>query len=317
MGSEMARCSPYGNAEATRPTKRFGGPAGSYTYNGVSYPYGYSFTMQPTRKKQVDPTYAGYAAWPTSVGVVFALMLAKASLFSEARFQWRQFRNGRPGPLFGNTELEALEAPWPNATTGDLLSRLIQGLRPDRATSTGGRTGDGLTPLRPDWVTIVVGSNMDTDNPAAADRRSGRGLHLPPRRAQLRRRPHRSTCRGGLSLHRAPPTRSRGSGDNPLTSILQEVMADEAATAHKLKFFEGGATPNLAVSVDLPDPDDFFEFVKRYREEGEGVANAYKTLFFNTGTTFQTVGTDLRQLDFKVTQGAGETRIASAAGVPQ
>ena len=93
-------------------------------------------------------------------------------------------------------------------------------------------------------------------------------------------------------------------------------MADEAATAHKLKFFEGGATPNLAVSVDLPDPDDFFEFVKRYREEGEGVANAYKTLFFNTGTTFQTVGTDLRQLDFKVTQGAGETRIASAAGVP-
>ena len=101
-----------------------------------------------------------------------------------------------------------------------------------------------------------------------------------------------------------------------LTSIMREVYADQAATQHKLKFFEGGATPNLAVSVDIPDPDDFFEFVRRYREEGEGVANAYKTLFFNTGTSFQTVGTDLKQLDFKVTQGAGESRIAAAAGVP-
>ena len=117
-----------------------------------------------------------------------------------------------------------------------------------------------VTPLRPDWVTIVVGSNMDTDNPAAADRRSGCGLHLPPRRTQLRRR-HRSTCRRVCHFTGLPPTRSRGSGDNLVTSILQEVMADEAATAHKLKFFEGGATPNLAVSVDLPDPDDFFEFV--------------------------------------------------------
>ena len=44
--------------------------------------------------------------------------------------------------------------------------------------------------------------------------------------------------------------------------------------------------------------------------------NAYKTLFLGAGATIQPVGTDIQQLDFKVTQGAGETRIAAAAGVP-
>ena len=165
---------------------------------------------------------------------------------------------------------------------------------------------------------IVVGSNMDTDNPAAAIDAQVAGYIYHPGGRNSGEDP--IALRVEEVCHFTGPTPdpfSRFRGQSWLTSILQEVMADEAATAHKLKFFEGGATPNLAVSVDLPDPDDFFEFVRRYREEGEGVANAYKTLFFNTGTTFQTVGTDLRQLDFKVTQGAGETRIASAAGVPQ
>ena len=46
--------------------KRFGGPAGSYTYNGVSYPYGYSFTMQPPRKNKSTPPTQATPAWPTS-----------------------------------------------------------------------------------------------------------------------------------------------------------------------------------------------------------------------------------------------------------
>ena len=293
-------------------------PWTSFTYNGNTYPVlGPQFTMQPQRVEEVDPTYAGYArlAYHSSAPV-FALMLARASLFSEARFQWRQFRNGSPGPLFGNQELELLENPWPNATTGDLLVRLIQDY--DLTGNFYGRVHqDGIDPLRPDWVTIVVGSNIDTDNPAAAiDARVAGYVYHPG---------GRNSGETAVPLlveevcHFTGPTpdpMARFRGMSWLTSIMREVYADQAATQHKLKFFEGGATPNLAVSVDIPDPDDFFEFVRRYREEGEGVANAYKTLFFNTGTSFQTVGTDLEQLDFKVTQGAGESRIAAAAGVP-
>jgi hypothetical protein len=46
-----------------------------------------------------------------------------------------------------------------------------------------------------------------------------------------------------------------------------------------------------------------------------GVRNAYKTLALGGGATPHVVGKDLQQLDFKVTQGAGETRIAAASGV--
>jgi hypothetical protein len=58
------------------------------------------------------------------------------------------------------------------------------------------------------------------------------------------------------------------------------------------------------------------DWVDKYRAKNEGVGNAYRTQFFTAGTTVEVVGKDLQQLDFKVTTGAGETRIAAAAGVP-
>ena len=87
-------------------------------------------------------------------------------------------------------------------------------------------------------------------------------------------------------------------------------------TAHKQKFFENGATPNLAISLDLNDPDRFSKWQEKIRTNFEGVDNAYKTLILGAGATVQPVGTNIQQLDFKVVQGAGETRIAAAAGVP-
>jgi phage portal protein BeeE len=93
-------------------------------------------------------------------------------------------------------------------------------------------------------------------------------------------------------------------------------MADGAATAHKLKFFENGATPNLVIKrADAPDKTVFKEWVKLMEEGHAGAANAYKTLYLTAGADATVVGKDLQQLEFKVTQGAGETRIAAAAGV--
>jgi phage portal protein BeeE len=54
----------------------------------------------------------------------------------------------------------------------------------------------------------------------------------------------------------------------------------------------------------------------RFRAGHEGALNAYKTLFLAGGADVKTVGTDFKQLDLKAVQGAGETRIAAAAGVP-
>jgi hypothetical protein len=102
-----------------------------------------------------------------------------------------------------------------------------------------------------------------------------------------------------------------------LTPVLREIMGDQAATEHKLMFFENGATPNMVVSMS-PDiqPSKFREWEEIFRESTEGVANAYRTLFLGGGADVNVVGSHFQQIDFKETQGAGETRIAAAAGVP-
>ncbi len=51
-------------------------------------------------------------------------------------------------------------------------------------------------------------------------------------------------------------------------------------------------------------------------EEHQGAQNAYKTLHIGGGGDPMVVGADMKQIDFKVTQGAGETRIAAASGIP-
>src|SRR5690606_1606937 len=61
-----------------------------------------------------------------SNGIIFACNLARASVFAEARFQFRRLQDGRPGDLFGTRELGVVESPWPGGTTADLLTRMIQ-----------------------------------------------------------------------------------------------------------------------------------------------------------------------------------------------
>jgi hypothetical protein len=60
---------------------------------------------------------------------------------------------------------------------------------------------------------------------------------------------------------------------------------------------------------------DFQTFVRKLEAGHAGAANAYRTLVVGAGATPHVVGKDLHQLDFKNTQGAGETRIAAASGV--
>jgi phage portal protein BeeE len=102
-----------------------------------------------------------------------------------------------------------------------------------------------------------------------------------------------------------------------LTPILREIQADESMTRHRRKFFDNGATPNMIIKHDISANE---EKVKRFaqvmKEKHGGTENAYKTLHLYPGADATVVGKDFRQIDFKGVQGAGETRIAAAAGVP-
>lgn len=101
-----------------------------------------------------------------------------------------------------------------------------------------------------------------------------------------------------------------------LTPVLREVEADKGATSHKWNFFKRGATPQVVVTYDKDvSPEEFQKFIDKFRSQHEGADNAYRTLHLAGGADVTVIGQSLQQLDFKATQGAGETRIAMAAGV--
>ena len=252
-------------------------------------------------------------------GVVFACMLARQMLFSEARFAWRKFRNGQPRSLFTTSELALLERPWPTGVTGDLLTRMIQDAdlggaayhtTIDASGRIGGRgPGARVKRMRPDWVQIIIGS--DSGNPYDLDAQPAGFLYSPPQAD-----PVLLTTSQVSMFAPIPDPIAQYRGMSWLTPVIREIRADQAATDHKLRFFKNGATISTVVSLDQKvGPAAFEQFVSRMRAATEGVDNAYKTLYVGGGADVTLNGSTMQQLDFKVTQGAGETRIASASGM--
>jgi len=76
-------------------------------------------------------------------------------------------------------------------------------------------------------------------------------------------------------------------------------------------------TPNMVVKgIPALSIEEFTKYVDMLEDRHTGLANAYRTLYLTAGADATVVGSDLRQLDFKATQGAGETRIAFLGRVP-
>ncbi|REE62131.1 phage portal protein BeeE [Streptomyces sp. 3212.3] len=247
-------------------------------------------------------------------GPIFALMTARQMVFSEARFQFRQMRNGRPGDLFGTPDLALLERPWPGATTGDLLSRMIQNADLEGNAYVTNYNPGRLKMLRPDWLTIVTGSQEEPGLPSEAiDSELVGYMYDPPTGSE----PWFLLPEEVAHFAPIPDPEFQFRGMSWLTPVIREIVADAAATRHKLKFFENGASPQVIVSFDASvSADKVRKFATLMDSEHRGVDTAYKTLYLGGGADATVVGKDLQQLDFKATQGAGETRLAAAAGVP-
>ena len=279
-----------------------------FGYNGVQY-------ATPTQsQEEIGPVYTSVArAAVKSNGVIFACMLVRMLLFAEARFQWR--RDGTQNDLFGTADLKLLESPWPGGTTGDLLSRMIQHVDIGGNAFVARRPGK-LAVLRPDWVKIVVGTGGDPESAAWDVDAEVLGYVYQPGGPGSGRDPVTFLAEEVAHFAPLPDPEARFRGMSWITPIIREVMADKAATEHKLMFFENAATPQLAVKLDVPDLEQMKRWIQLFRDNHEGAANAYKTLYLGAGADVTVVGANLQQLEFKVTQGAGETRIAAAAGVP-
>jgi phage portal protein BeeE len=99
--------------------------------------------------------------------------------------------------------------------------------------------------------------------------------------------------------------------------VLSDVTADDELSTYKHSFMRNAATPNLVVSFDPSVTKEAFETFKQRMEAGHrGVDRAFKTLYLGGGADVKVVGANFDQLNLKAVQGAGETRIAAAAGVP-
>jgi hypothetical protein len=287
-----------------------------YTIGGNQYVLPVTFTQSGPKQPPVTAEYLSLVSGVRANAPLFSVVDTRARLFSEAEFTFKDFDTGR---TFDDAALRPLQEPWPNGTTGDFL-RLLE-----TAVSCGGssytwrdnRNGQ-LRWLRPDWVTIVLKSSTNPTNPAFALDWEIVGYIYEPVGVSGDTAPQFLPVDEVAHWTPIPDPVAPWRGMSWISPIVREVMSDGAATDHKLKFFEHGATPNLAIKFpeSITNVAKFKELKEAMEDSHAGTRNAWKSLYLAAGADVVTVGTDLGKLDFSKLQGGGEVRIAVAGGVP-
>ncbi len=239
-------------------------------------------------------------------GPIFSLIAFRSDLFSQVRWAFRERTNGKPGDLSSPPRLNFLnDDPQLNkwmVIDNDLAGNFY-----------GYRDGNSIIRLRPDWVQLAYDKPLEKwdakvaaylyfeGGPAGKDPKDA--IHFVPEEI--------------VHWYDRPDPDRRGLGMSWITPIAREIAADNAANTHKLKFFENAATPNLVFKFPPEKtPAQVKEFKEMVDVENVGPYNAYKNLYLGGGADATVIGADLKQLEFSITQGKGESRLASAARVP-
>jgi phage portal protein BeeE len=286
-------------------------------FGGGAYPFGLNTTYANLRIQEISADLPGYAQALRQSPPAYAAQMVRALVLSQVRFTFRNLLStATPRRTFGTKELGLLEKPWPNGTTGELVSRMEwhAGLA-GNAFVLGRR--DRLRVLRPDWVMIIYGSHQEPDD--AAHALDGDIIGYAYANGGFTSGNKIQTLLPADVAHWSPipdPERA-GVGMSWITPAVREIRGDIAATEHKLQFFRNGATPNLVVKgIPAATKAQFDELVDGMEQNHNGVRNAYRTLYLTAGADATVVGSHLGQIDFKGTQGTGETRISVLSRVP-
>jgi LAGLIDADG DNA endonuclease family protein/portal protein len=243
--------------------------ASYFSFGGLTYPLIQTTMGSVDKERVVGNAVAAFKG----VSSIFALIQARVQVFSQVRFQYTRFNGSMPGDLFGTPDLAVLEHPWPNGHTAQLLAKMeidncITGnayiVRPRK---------DRLARLRPDLVTICLGSEYDADTPADAPDVEIAGYAYFPRSG----RPEWFWPDEIAHYTTMPDPDYQFLGMSWMTPCLREVQADALTVEHKYRYFSNAATPNLAIKFD---PAVGIETVKAFKEllenEHRGAFNAYK-----------------------------------------
>lgn len=296
------------------PIERNYGP-----YGGVDFPL---TGVMPTNSLSGSPAEASAADFSSAVrtihsrsGVVSAAVTARGLVMSQLAFKFRSVQ--ADGRLFGTQALAPLERPGGDLTRQSLLMRVEQDVA-YHGNFYARRVDGGLRRLRPDWVTILIGSMERPTDPSMAADAKVIGYSYKPGGPTS---PHPSQF---LTLsevaHWAPephPT-SLFIGEAWVTSIWREIAADMQATDHVSKFFSNAATPNMIAKAPpgVVTRDQFTEWVDAFDGAHRGAINAWKTIYTQSGTDIEVVGSQLAELGMAELQGGFETRVSSRSRVP-
>lgn len=292
----------------------------TFGFNGNLYQTGLGLndTYSSMRVREISTTLPAYSQALRGSVPAFAAEMVRALVLSQARFTFRNSQLSRtPGRRFGSQALGLLEKPWPNATSGELLSRMEwhAGLAGNSFVL---RRGGRLRVLRPDWTALLHGSMMEpNDAGGAIDGELIGYVYQNGGIGNPDTEPHTLQPDEVAHWSPIPDPLSPGMGMSWITPAIRDIQGDSAATEHKLKFFTNGATPNLVVKgIPAATKGQFDELVDAMEERHAGAANAYRTLYLTAGADATVIGADLRQIDFKSTQAAGENRITVLSRVP-
>lgn len=296
--------------------------ANMFQFDGNTYPLGVGTVNNYGNTESIANDFCGYVqgAYKAS-GPVFAVQLARMMVFTEMRFTFRKREAGRLQDYSLGPELEVLEHPWYNCTTGELLARALQdadfgGNHYVVREGVPGRPGNRLRRLRPDWVEIIL-----TAPPAEAVMSDVAGYLYKPGGTSNSDKwvLYLPGGENGRVAHWSPipDPEAQYRGMSWITPILREIMADKSATRHKQGFFDHAATPNIAVSLKESVTEAQFKRFKAAMEASHaGATNAYKTLYLGGGADVTVLGANMKQMDFQSTQGVSEMRIAAAGQIP-
>lgn len=261
-----------------------------------------------TGRETITDSYESYVGQAYKANaIVFACVLARQMPFSEVRFLYQEMPDGNPGSLHTGTGLDLLRNPGPLLTRMEQDASIAGNFY---ATPVAG--GRRLRRLRADWVSIVSGI---VDDPTASAYELEADLlgyiyHAPGTR------PAWITPERMVHYAPIPDPDAQWKGMSWMTPVINEIVADSAMTRHKIQFLRRGASLNFAISYDKSvTATQVRNYAALFKEQHTGLDNAYAALHIGGGADPKPLSIGLKDLDYKLVQGAGETRIAAAAGV--
>jgi phage portal protein BeeE len=266
-------------------------------------------------REPVLPQLAAYAQQANSSNaIIFAAILVRMSLFSEARFQYQALDDHH---LFGNTSLATLEVPFgPPSTTGDLLARMEQDQVLAGNAYIWNPPGEGrLVRLRPDWTTIVS-EVVQVDGGGRYKRPVGY-FWEPPKSLMEQGKGFMVPAEECVHWAPIPDPAADFRGMSPLTPIWRDIAGDDGLTGYKIRYLQNNASPNLLIKyAQKLQPGTVDSIRERVNARYGGVDNAAKTLILDQGADATLIGNSLSQMDFSGVSAVGTERILAACEVP-